>query len=115
MRCFFAELSRKNFSVCVSSIRSSCIGRISVSAQLTTAGLLTVTSRRRNLPLGAGRKRGLDHKHPLLPLDFSPSCLAMGAYVKRAASLFGARASLIHVFDRASYSGFELYLRGRAR
>jgi nucleotide-binding universal stress UspA family protein len=47
----------------------------------------------------------------LFPVDFSPSCVAMGAYVKRAASLFGARVSLIHVFDPASYSGLELYVR----
>jgi nucleotide-binding universal stress UspA family protein len=47
----------------------------------------------------------------LFPVDFSPSCVAMGAYVRRAASLFGAQASLIHVFDPASYSGFELYVR----
>jgi nucleotide-binding universal stress UspA family protein len=47
----------------------------------------------------------------LFPVSFSPSCIAMGAYVKRAASLFGAGVSLIHVFDPASYSGMELYLR----
>jgi hypothetical protein len=47
----------------------------------------------------------------LYPVDFSPSCVAMAAYVKRAAILFGARVSLIHVFDPASYNGFELYVR----
>lgn len=47
----------------------------------------------------------------LFPVDFSPSCIAMAAYVKRAATLFGARVSLIHVFEPASHSGFELYLR----
>ena len=47
----------------------------------------------------------------LFPADFSPSCIAMGAYVKRVASLFGAQTSLIHVFDPTSYNGFELYLR----
>jgi len=47
----------------------------------------------------------------LFPVDFSPSCIAMAPYVKRAATLFGARISLIHVFDPASYNGFELYLR----
>ena len=47
----------------------------------------------------------------LFPVDFSPSCIAMGAYVKRAAALFGARVSLIHIFDPASYSGLELYVR----
>jgi nucleotide-binding universal stress UspA family protein len=35
----------------------------------------------------------------------------MGAYVKRAAALFRAKVSLIHVFDPASYSGLELYVR----
>jgi len=35
----------------------------------------------------------------------------MGAYVKRAAVLFGARVSLIHVFNPDSYSGLELYVR----
>ncbi len=47
----------------------------------------------------------------LFPVDFSPSCIAMAPYVKRAATLFDARVSLIHVFDPASYNGFELYLR----
>jgi nucleotide-binding universal stress UspA family protein len=47
----------------------------------------------------------------LFPVDFSPSCVAMGLYVKRAAAMYGAKVSLIHVFDPASYSGFELYVR----
>jgi nucleotide-binding universal stress UspA family protein len=47
----------------------------------------------------------------LFPVDFSPSCIAMAAYVKRAASFYGAKVSLIHVFDPASYNGFELYVR----
>ncbi|HET6205634.1 MAG TPA: universal stress protein [Terracidiphilus sp.] len=47
----------------------------------------------------------------LFPVDFSPSCIGMAAYVKRAAVLFGARVSLIHIFDPASYSGLELYVR----
>ena len=47
----------------------------------------------------------------LFPVDFSASCIAMGPYVKRAATLFGANASLVHVFDPASYNGFELYVR----
>jgi nucleotide-binding universal stress UspA family protein len=46
----------------------------------------------------------------LFPVDFSPSCTAMAAYVKRSATLYGAKVSLIHVFDPASYNGFELYL-----
>ena len=47
----------------------------------------------------------------LFPVDFSPSCLGMAAYVKRAATVFGARVSLIHVVDLVSHNGFELYLR----
>jgi nucleotide-binding universal stress UspA family protein len=47
----------------------------------------------------------------LFPVDFSTSCIGMAAYVKRAASLFGARVSLIHVVDPASYNGLELYAR----
>ncbi len=47
----------------------------------------------------------------LFPVDFSPSCVAMAAYVKRAAIQFNAKVSLIHVVDLASRNGFELYLR----
>jgi nucleotide-binding universal stress UspA family protein len=47
----------------------------------------------------------------LFPVDFSDSCIAMAPYVKRAATLFGANVSLVHVFDPASYNGFELYVR----
>jgi nucleotide-binding universal stress UspA family protein len=47
----------------------------------------------------------------LFPVDFSASCAAMAPYVKRAAALFGASVSLVHVFDPASYNGFELYVR----
>jgi nucleotide-binding universal stress UspA family protein len=47
----------------------------------------------------------------LFPVDFSASCIAMAAYVKRASTLFGARVSLIHVFDPSSYNAFELYVR----
>jgi len=50
----------------------------------------------------------------LFPVNFSQSCIAMAPYVKRAASIFGARVSLIHVFDPASHSGLELYMRTRA-
>jgi nucleotide-binding universal stress UspA family protein len=35
----------------------------------------------------------------------------MGTYVKRVADILGARVSIIHVFDPASYNGLELYLR----
>lgn len=47
----------------------------------------------------------------LFPVDFSPSSVAMAPYVSRVATLFNARVSLIHVFDPASYNGFELYIR----
>ena len=47
----------------------------------------------------------------LFPVDFSPSCIAMAPYVKRAATMFDATVSLVHVFDPASYNGFELYVR----
>jgi nucleotide-binding universal stress UspA family protein len=47
----------------------------------------------------------------LFPVDFSASCIAMAAYVKRASALFEARVSLIHVFDPTSYNAFELYTR----
>ena len=50
----------------------------------------------------------------LFPVDFSPSCTAMAAYVKRASTILRARVSLVHVFDPASYDGFELYLRRMA-
>src|SRR3984893_11662131 len=46
----------------------------------------------------------------LFPVDFSASCVAMASYVKRAATLFGAKVSLMYVFDPASHNGFELYL-----
>ena len=49
----------------------------------------------------------------LFPVDFSHSCCAMGAYVKRVAAIFGARVSMIHVFDCASHNGLELYVRAR--
>jgi nucleotide-binding universal stress UspA family protein len=51
-------------------------------------------------------------KNILFPVNFSSSCIAMTPYVKKAAALFGARVSLIHVFDPGSHSGFELYVRG---
>ena len=47
----------------------------------------------------------------LFPVNFSSSCIAMTPYVKKAAALFGARVSLIHVFEPGSHSGFELYVR----
>ena len=50
-------------------------------------------------------------KNILFPVNFSHSCVAMTPYVKKAATLWGARVSLIHVFDPASHGGFELYVR----
>jgi len=47
----------------------------------------------------------------LFPVDFSPSCAAMAPYVSRAAEIFGARVSLVHVCDLASHNGFELLVR----
>lgn len=47
----------------------------------------------------------------LFPVDFSSSCVAMAAYVKRAAAIFGAEVTLAHVCDLSSHNGFELYVR----
>ena len=47
----------------------------------------------------------------LFPVSFSHSCVAMGAYVRRAASMLGARVSLLHVVDPATYNALEMYLR----
>lgn len=50
-------------------------------------------------------------KNILFPVDFSPSCVEMAAYVKRAAEIFRAQVTLVHVCDLASHDGFELYAR----
>jgi nucleotide-binding universal stress UspA family protein len=47
----------------------------------------------------------------LFPVDFSPSCIAMASFVKRAAAIFGARLTLVHVFDLYSHDAFQLYVR----
>ena len=47
----------------------------------------------------------------LFPVDFSKSSIAMAAYVERAAALFQARVTLLHVFDPDSHSGLEIYVR----
>jgi len=47
----------------------------------------------------------------LFPVDFSPSCVAMAANVKRAAAMFGAKVTLVHVFDLYSHDAFQLYVR----
>ncbi len=46
-------------------------------------------------------------KNILFPVDFSPSCLAMAAYVKRAAALLGADVSVVHIVDPARYNGLQ--------
>jgi nucleotide-binding universal stress UspA family protein len=50
-------------------------------------------------------------KKILFPVDFSPSCTAMAAYVKRAAAIFGSQVTLLYVCDLESHNGFELYVR----
>src|SRR5258708_12965073 len=47
----------------------------------------------------------------LYPVDFSPSCIAMAPYVKRAAALLEARVSLVHVVDPTGYNGLQIYVR----
>src|SRR5579862_7400112 len=47
----------------------------------------------------------------LFPVDFSSSCIAMAPYVKRSAALSGAKVSLVHVVDPASFNAFALYSR----
>ena len=47
----------------------------------------------------------------LFPVDFSPTCAAMAAYVQRAAAILGSKVSLLHVVDLASFNSFELYTR----
>jgi nucleotide-binding universal stress UspA family protein len=47
----------------------------------------------------------------LFPVDFSPSSIAMAPFVKRAAVIFGARVTLLHVFDLYSHDAMQLYIR----
>src|SRR5258708_30433433 len=47
----------------------------------------------------------------LFPVDFSPSCVAMAPFVKRAAPIFGARVTLVHVFDVYRHDAVQLYVR----
>ena len=47
----------------------------------------------------------------LFPVDFSPSCIAMAAYVKRSAATFSAKVTLVHVFDLYSHDAMQLYVR----
>jgi nucleotide-binding universal stress UspA family protein len=50
-------------------------------------------------------------KNILFPVDFSPSCAAMATYVQRAAAIFGAKVTIVHICDLSSHNGFELYAR----
>jgi len=45
----------------------------------------------------------------MFPVDFSISSVAMSPYVQRAAKLFGATVSLVHVVDPAAFNLFEAY------
>jgi nucleotide-binding universal stress UspA family protein len=47
----------------------------------------------------------------LFPVDFSLSCVAMAAFVKRAAAMFGAKVTLLHVFDLYIHDALQLYVR----
>jgi nucleotide-binding universal stress UspA family protein len=46
----------------------------------------------------------------LFPVDFSPSCVAMAPFVRRAASITSAPVTILHVVDFRA-SGFELCVR----
>jgi nucleotide-binding universal stress UspA family protein len=48
----------------------------------------------------------------LFPVSFSPSCVGMGAYVRRAATLLRAKVTLLHVVDPARFNALETALRG---
>jgi nucleotide-binding universal stress UspA family protein len=47
----------------------------------------------------------------LFPVSFSAASRAMAAYVKRVATLLGAKVTLLHVYDPMSRSGLELSVR----
>jgi nucleotide-binding universal stress UspA family protein len=47
----------------------------------------------------------------LFPVDFSPACTAMAGYVRRAATILGARVALLHVAHLPSHNAFEVYVR----
>ena len=51
----------------------------------------------------------------LFPVDFAASCVAMAPYVKRAAAIFRARVTLVHVFDLYDRHAVKLYVRPLAR
>jgi nucleotide-binding universal stress UspA family protein len=47
----------------------------------------------------------------LFPVDFSTASVAMAVYLKRAAAIFAAEVTIVHVCDLDSHNGFELYAR----
>lgn len=47
----------------------------------------------------------------LFPVDFSQASIGIASFVKRAATIFQARVSLLYVCDLVSHNGFELYVR----
>lgn len=47
----------------------------------------------------------------LFPVDFSPSCAAMAAYVQRASFIFDAEVTILYVCDLNAHNGFELVAR----
>ena len=47
----------------------------------------------------------------LFPVDFSTACVAMAPFVKRAAAIWGAKVTLVHVFDLYSHDAVQLYVR----
>jgi hypothetical protein len=50
-------------------------------------------------------------QNSLFPVDFSPSCVTMAAYVKRATAMFGAKVTLLYVFDLYIHDALQLYVR----
>jgi universal stress protein A len=46
----------------------------------------------------------------LFPVDFSPSCVGMAPFVRRAASIFSAKVTILHVLEPLA-SSFELLVR----
>ena len=47
----------------------------------------------------------------LFPVDFSPACVGLAGYVRRAAAVLEASVTLVHVFDLAGNNGYEIYAR----
>src|SRR5882757_7140276 len=108
-------MERNATVVCRRDVRSGN-GVVIDGQRFSTRGTVFV---RRDLKNSAGTKPEDrfpdDHtemiRSILFPIDFGPSCVAMAPYVKRAASIFGAKVTLVHACDLNSHSGFELYAR----